>query len=92
MAESSSSSKTDCSGPNLSLNVQRLIQLLVVLTPKQLTLKGRLRGRGGSPSGSSLPRHGARVRTRLKRTKRKRPRADYKLAQEKYRNNNLYDA
>ena len=92
MAESSSSSKTDCSGSNLSLNVQRLIQLLVVLTPKQLTLKGRLSGRGGSPTGSSLPRHGARVRTRLKRIKRKRPRADYKLAQEKYRNNNLYDA
>ena len=39
--------------------------------------------------GSSLPRHGARVRTRhkdqkkKKRTKRKKPRADCKLAQKK---------
>ena len=50
--------------PNLSLNVQGLIQLLVFLTPKQLTLKGRLRRRGGCPMGSSLPKHSARVRTR----------------------------
>ena len=70
MAESSSSSKTDCSGPNISLNVQRLIQLLFVLTPKQLTLKGRLRGRGGSPTGSSLPRHGARVKTKKNKKKK----------------------
>ena len=37
--------------------------------------------------GSSLPRHGARVRTRHKdknkKNKKKKPRADYKLAQKK---------
>ena len=47
--------------------------------------------------GSSLPRHGARVRTRhkdqkKKRTKRKRPRAGCKLAPKKYRKKKLYDA
>ena len=39
--------------------------------------------------GSSLPRHGARVRTRhkdkTKKIKKKKLRADYKLAQKKYR-------
>ena len=48
---------------------------------------------------SSLPRHGARVRTKTqekeqkqqqKKKKKKKPRG--KLAQKKYRNNNLYDA
>ena len=71
--------------PNLSLNVQGLIQLLIFLTLKQLTLKGRLRRRGGYPMGSSLPRHGARVRTRhkdkTKKNKKKKPRVDCKLAQ-----------
>ena len=37
--------------------------------------------------GSSLPRHGTRVRTRHKdknkKNKKKKPRADYKLAQKK---------
>ena len=43
---------------------------------------------------SRLPRHGARVRTKTqeKEQKKKTPRADCKLAQKKYRNNNLYDA
>ena len=39
--------------------------------------------------GSSLPRHGARVRTRHKdknkKNKRKKPKADCKLVQKKYR-------
>ena len=41
--------------------------------------------------GSSLPRHGARVRTRYKdktkknKKKKKKPRANCKLAQKKYR-------
>ena len=34
---------------------------MVVL--RQLTPKGRHRGKGGSPISSSLPRHGARIRT-----------------------------
>ena len=46
--------------------------------------------------GSSLPRHGARVRTKTQEKEQKQqqkiPRADCKLAQNKYRNNNLYDA
>ena len=47
--------------------------------------------------GFSLPRHGARVRTKTqekeqKKKKKKTPRANCKLAQKKYRNNNLYDA
>ena len=48
--------------------------------------------------GSSLPRHGARVRTKTQKKeqkqpkkKKKTPRADCKLAQKKYRNKNLYD-
>ena len=43
--------------------------------------------------GSSLPRHGARVRTKPKLTKlkKKKKRANYKLAQNKYKKN-LYDA
>ena len=46
--------------------------------------------------GSSLPRHDDRVRTRHKaknkKNKKKKPRADCKLAQKKYRKKNLYDA
>ena len=46
--------------------------------------------------GFSLPRHGARVRTKTQekeqKKKKKTPRANCKLAQKKYRNNNLYDA
>ena len=47
--------------------------------------------------GSSLPRHGARVRTRHKdknkKNKKKKPRADYKLAQKKkIEQEELYDA
>ena len=46
--------------------------------------------------GSSLPWHGARVRTRhkdkTKKNKKKKPRVDYKLAQKKYKKKNLYDA
>ena len=55
-----------------------------------------LRGRGGSPTGSSLPRRGVRVRTRhkdkTKKNTKKKTKADCKLAQKKNRNNNLYDA
>ena len=46
---------------------------------------------------SNLPRHGARVRTKTQekeqkqqQKKKKKPRG--KLAQKKFRNNNLYDA
>ena len=46
-----------------------------------------LRGRGGSPTGSSLPRRGVRVRTRhkdkTKKNTKKKTKADCKLAQKK---------
>ena len=61
---------------------------------KQLNPRGRPRGKGGSPICSSLPRHGARIRTktqsiterRKKKQKKKKPRADCKLAQKKKKN------
>ena len=51
---------------------------------KQLNPRGRPRGKGGSPICSSLPRHGARIRTKTQ-TKRKKPRVDCKLAQKNNR-------
>ena len=56
--------------PNLSLTVQFLKNLYAFVIPKQLTPRGRLRGSGGCPMGSSLPRHSARIRTKTQsRTK-----------------------
>ena len=79
--------------PNLPLNVQGLIQLLVFLTPKQLTLKRRLRRRGGCPMGSSLPSHGARVRTRhkdkTKKKKKKKNNGRLKVSTKKYRKKSI---
>ena len=67
---------------------------MVVL--KQLNHRGRHRGKGGSPISSSLPRHGARERTETQKQnkKKKKPRADCKLTQKKYRikKKKLYDA
>ena len=42
--------------------------------------------------GSSLPRHGARIRTKTqsKTKKKQKPRADCKLAQKKYRTKKNY--
>ena len=58
---------------------------MVVL--KQLTPRGRHRGKGWSPISSSLPRHGARVRTETQKQnqqkQKEKPRADCKLAQKK---------
>ena len=56
---------------------------MVVL--KQLTPRGRHRGKGGSPISSSLPRHGARKRTETQKQNKtkKKPKANYKLAQKK---------
>ena len=76
--------------PNFTLTVQFLKNLSATIIPKQLTPRGRHRGKGGSPISSSLPRHGARIRTETQKQKEK-PRADYKLAQKK-KNKNLYDA
>ena len=58
--------------PNLSLKVKCLIQLLAFLTQKQSAHRGRGRRRGGCPMGSSLPRHGARVRTKTQEKEPKR--------------------
>ena len=61
---------------NLSLTVQFLKNLSAFVIPKQLTPRGRLRGSGGCPIGSSFPRHGARIRTktqsRIKQENRKK--------------------
>ena len=68
--------------PNLTLIVQFLINLSTFVIPIHLTPRGRFRGSGGGPMGSSLPRHGARIRTKTQ-SKEKKPRADCKLVQEK---------
>ena len=69
--------------PNLTLTVQSLKGLSAFVVPKRLTPRGRLRGSGGGPMGSSFPRHSARIRTKTqsKKKKNKKPRADCKLAQ-----------
>ena len=46
------------------LTVQSLKGLSAFIIPKHLTPKGRLRGSGGGPMGSSFPRHGATIRTK----------------------------
>ena len=46
------------------LTVQSLKGLFAFIIPKHLTPRGRLRGSGGGPMGSSFPRHGARIRTK----------------------------
>ena len=61
--------------------VQFLIDLSDFVIPKQLTPRGRLRGSGGGSMGSSLPRHGARIRTKTQRKKNQKPRTDCKLVQ-----------
>ena len=58
---------------NFSFTVQFLKHLSAFVTPKQLTPGGRLKGKGGCPICSSLPRHGARIRTKTQsRTKRRK--------------------
>ena len=65
------------------LTIQLLINLFAFVIPKHLTPRGRLRGSGGGPMSFSLPRHGARIKTRTqsKKEKKRKPRADCKLAQ-----------
>ena len=68
---------------------------MVVL--KKLNPRGRHRRSRGNSISFSLPRHGARIRTkstqqnREKQKKNKNPRADCKLAQKK-KEQKLYDA
>ena len=66
--------------PNLTLTVQFLKNLSATVIPKQLTPRGRHRGKGGSPISSSLPRHGARIRIETQKQKEK-PMADCNLGQ-----------
>ena len=72
---------------DLTLIVQFLKNLSATVIPKQLTPRGRHRGKEGSPISSSLPRHGARIRTETQKQKqqdqKEKPRADCKLAQKK---------
>ena len=69
------------------LTIQFLKGLSAFIIPKHLTPRGRHRGSGGGPMGSSFPRHGARIRTKIQskgtKTQKKKPRADCKLAQKK---------
>ena len=57
---------------NLTLTVQFLKNLSASVIPKQLTFRGRHRGKGGSPICSSLPSHGARIRTKTQSKKKKK--------------------
>ena len=64
---------------------------------KQLNPKGRHRRDRGNPISSSLPRHGARIRTKSTQQKEKKkqntkPIADCKLAQKNIEQKELYDA
>ena len=62
-----------------------------MLIPKQLNPRRRHRKGRGNPINSSLPRHGARIRNKNtqqkygKKKQKTKPRADFKLAQKKYR-------
>ena len=69
------------------LIAQFLKNLFASVIPKQLTPRGRHRGKGGSPIGSSLPRHGVRIKTetqnRTNKNIKKKSRADCKFAKKK---------
>ena len=91
MVGSTSSNTIERSAQILTLTVQFLIDLFAFVIPKHLTLRGRLRGSGGGPMGSSLPRHGARIRTKTQSKKETKPRTDCKLAHKDIEQK-LYDA
>ena len=74
--------------PKFSLNVQRLIQLLVFHTRKLITLKRRLRRSEGFLIGSSLPSHGVRVRTKTQEKEPKRKTKGRLQVSTKKKNNN----
>ena len=59
---------------DLTLTVQFLKGLSAMVVLKKLTPRGRHKGSGRGPIGSSFPRHGARIRTKTqsKRTKHKK--------------------
>ena len=72
---------------NLTLIVQFLKNLSVTVIPKQLTPRGRHKGKGGSPISSSFPSHGARIKTETQKQnqqkQKEKPRVDCKLAHKK---------
>ena len=73
--------------PNLMLTVQFLKCLTTTVVLKKLNPRGRHRRSRRNPISSSLPRHGARKRTKSTQqieTKKTKPRADCKLAQKKW--------
>ena len=68
-----------------------------MLVPKQLNSRRRHRRGRGNPISFSLPRHGARIRTKSTQQKEKKkqktkPIADCKLAQKNIEQKELYDA
>ena len=57
--------------PNFTLTVQFLKGLSAFVIPKHLTPRGRLKGSGGGPMGSSFARHSVRIRTKTQKKKNK---------------------
>ena len=76
---------------DLTLIVQFLKGLSATIILKKLTPRGRHRWSGGNPISSSLPRYGARIKTKTQSKKKQKPRTDYKLAQKDIEQK-LYDA
>ena len=60
--------------PDLALTIQFLKNLSATVIPKQLTPKGRHRGKGGSLISSSLLRHDDRIRTKTQNRTNKKER------------------
>ena len=72
---------------NLTLTVQLLINLFAFVIPRELTPRGGLRASGGGPMGSSLPRHGARIRTKTQKKNKKTKKKTKKKKQKKTKKN-----
>ena len=68
---------------NLTLTVQLLINLFAFVIPRELTPRRGLRASGGGPMGSSLPRHGARIRTKTQKKTKKQKKNKNKKKQNK---------
>ena len=65
--------------PNLTLTVQFLKGLSATVVLKQLTPRGRHRGKGGSPISSSLPMHGVKERTKTQKQNKKKEKTKGRL-------------
>ena len=80
--------------PNLTLTVQFLKSLTTTVVLKKLNPRGRHRRSRGNPISSSLPRHGARIRTKnTQKIERKKNKIKGRLqvSTKKYIEQKLYD-